>query len=1240
MSIKKISKMPTESTYDSNKHRSRFDVVVIIDVCHTTSQLSHRKAALEEVQKACESLGASCNQISFQKLDFSEIKEVEQFHGADVVIVDLSLQEQQSSLLYQLGVRESFGMKHNIIIYNDYSQSSAKLALQLRTSCANYPFMTYQLNENTECITTDSSAIRLVHHDDFLPEKQTLLSKQLIEMLKDVEVQQKAHLKQKFLADLREAREKYTDEKLKDVLRNLRRRLDDPNLISLEAVHNMFLSFREVQDYDAMVKLFCDLEAASQTELTSNHMILYFYAFALNRRNQPGDREKALKNILHAIKLTDSRVADIVCLCGRIYKDKFIESDCSDTESLKNAIQWYRKSFEVQPNDYAGINLATLLVIDGASFATSEELRSIGLTLSNLIGKKGNLSDLTEYWSVATFMEIHVLAENYGKANIAAECMFKLKPPDWYLKSTIGNIQLINRFRKKPENVEFSPEEQIFNFWMEYFIVAIHNQTDNIIKFPILVYEPSKIYQPSYVTVHLDAEEKSIVIFNVCLECLISGQKLSKGGKLEGNDCRRPHKWEIGAGDVRGVSLYERDDRCLFLYVSNSADFQMFFSSEGLRSRFHALSQQMIDKEGGLTELEAPEDEVLMYDYELDENQRPIVLGRGSYGKVYAARDRTTQRAIAIKEIPVMDDREVQPLHDEIKLHSQLRHRNIVQYLGSVYEGKTFKIFMEHVPGGSLSYLLRSSWIDLSDNEPTMSHYTKQILRGLEYLHGQQIVHRDIKGDNVLVNTYSGVIKISDFGASKRLAGLNPRTETFKGTLHYMAPEVIVQGQRGYGAPADIWSLGCTIVEMATGQVPTIHDISGPEIIFQIGFYRAHPEIPDKLSDPVKDFILRCFEPEPERRATATELLTDPFVSEGTGNRRKLTGSSVSPTPAKQCPDFSRSISVPAKASSKPSDRLTANFIDDCENKISKNKYENEFQDPLRKTTLDRLIIPGSQSSLSSDDGPNGVRDQENITVSPPLETATPSSGESGGFFLLKKDSERRETLYQILNQDSELICGIWLHIITQRAPRLFLTSEHLRVLLEGIREYIKHQKKDELASSVFLVKDELEPDGVNQMQLAFLVMIDAVNQALRDHNIKLHWMFAFDSLTRGAAQAAISILSPELYENLIGHPTNNMNGRLNNDPATFSMESTLTSDSSTQQPRNFITNHHAEEVNHYKREYEKLHQEHLNLWQQFIEAEKTIISLLRIQLNDKNKQIEALTQVSLNSESRKSSKF
>ncbi|KAL3276728.1 hypothetical protein HHI36_012098 [Cryptolaemus montrouzieri] len=1020
--------------------RPHMDVVCVVDMCQI-DHLEERKKALEEVKLACSQVGANLNHIQFKHLDFGEANVVSSFYNADLAIVDLSILVQQTTLFYHLGVRESFNMKQNLLIYNDTDRD---VTLRLKLSCSNYSFISYKLSEDGFCIAVGSKS------EDCNIE----LSQRLKKLLQEVEIQTKAHMKEKFLSDLKKIKEQKSGPEKKEALHNICKRLDDPNVLSCDIVLDMLLCFRDIQDYDSMVHLVDDLRTLPMTRKYLNSYINFLYAFALNRRKQQGDREKALKVCIEALKKKENHFPDMLCLAGRIYKDKFTESEYQDTDSLHQAIYWYRKGFEVQPNEYAAINLATLLVIAGAEVDKSEELQHIGMVLSNLIGKKGSLPSLQDYWDVATYFEFSVLFQQYGKAVQAAECMFKLKPPDWYLNSTVGNIQLIDSYRKRSE--DGTPDEQIFNFWMEFFLEAIRPPEERSFRFPALILEPSKEYMPSHVCINLQAEQPSLKLSNLCKKCLLG-------------DCTQIHDWEFTANSIRSVSFNKRDERCFFLYVHhNSDDFQIYFPSEACRQCFYQLILELTDNQEGFTESEPPTE--INYEYETDEQDKRVVLGRGTYGIVYAARDLNTQVRIAVKEIPEKNPGAVQPLHEEIRLHSQLRHRNIVQYLGSKSENNFFKIFMEQVPGGSLSQLLRSKWGSLKNNEKIMAYYTRQILEGLKYLHDQKIVHRDIKGDNVLVNTYSGIVKISDFGTSKRLAGLCRTTETFTGTLQYMAPEVIDKGQRGYGAPADIWSLGCTVVEMASGK-PPFNELGSPQAaIFKVGYYKIHPEVPKELSDTAKNFILRCFEPNPDKRATASQLLEDPFL----GCDRKKT--------VRLNTELSRSVSVPVD---KVNIRLPGSS--------APNQTPTTPESDLASTPS--LDIEATQES------PEYRRNSTGTLLSPDAEGAT----ENDGFYLLKK----------IRNED-----------------RL------LRRLMEGLKNYLTETSTSVIENVITPLKDELhfEETAISQLEFAVYLYQEAVIEVLRSHPIKPHWMFALDNLVRSSVQAAITVISPELGENLANH--------------------------------------------------------------------------------------------------------
>ncbi|CAZ81496.1 unnamed protein product [Tuber melanosporum] len=260
------------------------------------------------------------------------------------------------------------------------------------------------------------------------------------------------------------------------------------------------------------------------------------------------------------------------------------------------------------------------------------------------------------------------------------------------------------------------------------------------------------------------------------------------------------------------------------------------------------------------------------------------LIGAGSFGSVFLALNALTGELMAVKQVEMAsggkeDARKrsmVEALQREIELLKDLQHPNIVQYLGSSDEDDSLNIFLEYVPGGSVAALLNTYG---PQKEPLIRNFVRQILTGLAYLHNKDIIHRDIKGANVLVDNKGG-IKISDFGISKKVeAGLltsSSHRPSLQGSVFWMAPEVVKQ--TSYTLKADIWSLGCLIVEMFTGTHP-YPDCSQLQAIFKIGTGGSAPAIPSKCSAEAKQFLSRTFELDHVKRPTADELLLNPFLN-------------------------------------------------------------------------------------------------------------------------------------------------------------------------------------------------------------------------------------------------------------------------------------------------------------------------------------------------------------------------
>ncbi|XP_055648946.1 mitogen-activated protein kinase kinase kinase 1-like [Falco peregrinus] len=258
-------------------------------------------------------------------------------------------------------------------------------------------------------------------------------------------------------------------------------------------------------------------------------------------------------------------------------------------------------------------------------------------------------------------------------------------------------------------------------------------------------------------------------------------------------------------------------------------------------------------------------------------------IGLGAFSSCYQAQDVGTGTLMAIKQVTYVrntsseQEEVVEALREEIRMMSHLNHPNIIRMLGATCEKSNYNLFIEWMAGGSVAHLLSKYG---AFKESVIINYTDQLLRGLSYLHENQIIHRDVKGANLLIDSTGHRLRIADFGAAARLASKGTGAGEFQGqllgTIAFMAPEVL-RGQQ-YGRSCDVWSVGCVVIEMACAKPPWNAEKHSNHLalIFKIASATTAPSIPSHLSPGLRDVTLRCLELQPQDRPPSRELLKHP----------------------------------------------------------------------------------------------------------------------------------------------------------------------------------------------------------------------------------------------------------------------------------------------------------------------------------------------------------------------------
>lgn len=251
--------------------------------------------------------------------------------------------------------------------------------------------------------------------------------------------------------------------------------------------------------------------------------------------------------------------------------------------------------------------------------------------------------------------------------------------------------------------------------------------------------------------------------------------------------------------------------------------------------------------------------------------QLGAAIGQGSFGKVYKCLHTATQTTYAVKVIPLDDSEDLESLLREIRILSDVRSPYLTRYFETFLMGSDMWVVLEYCGGGSCGDLLR---VFKRLGEGAVAFIAERALRGLQYLHSNNLVHRDVKLQNLLI-TSDGEVKLGDFGVSAEVTFTRTKRKTLVGTPHWIAPEVILGNP--YNTRADIWLFGITVYELLCG-APPLADRPPMKALFEIPRLPA-PEIKEGSAE-LKEFMRCCLNKTPSNRPDCGRLLTLNFVAD------------------------------------------------------------------------------------------------------------------------------------------------------------------------------------------------------------------------------------------------------------------------------------------------------------------------------------------------------------------------